>query len=354
MSTLFFPTWPVEGPPPLPPVHGLLPAAQAPAAGVRIVVDTTDGPADLNDIAPDDAGLEDGLYRQGDGTIWQRMADGSEYEVWTPANAGRERWLSGAAVWAYPADTPQVWNACLDGSGGVDKTFGDNQPEVPSFQPVTLQVPITCTTQAVMRGGKPAEDRFKARAVAVMAASESFGIAQTLIGGAGITGQPYLADGEGTFPNGNTATDPTNGLAILENQIALTGRLGLIHCTPMLATALLGSGFVIKDKTGVIRTINGNVVIPDAGYVGAASPIGRSAADGTEEWAYATGPVDIRHTEIFTMPDTLVQALDRGEAAGATNGRPNTVTYHAERYTLAVWDTVLQAAVLIDRCRVGC
>ena len=32
------------------------------------------------------------------------------------------------------------------------------------------------------------------------------------------------------------------------------------------ATSLLGRGFAIDDDTGVIRTINGNIVVPDAGY----------------------------------------------------------------------------------------
>ncbi len=72
----------------------------------------------------------------------------------------------------------------------------------------------------------------------------------------------------------------------------------------------------------------------------------------TEEWAYATGPVDIRRSEIFTTPDTLAQALDR--SLGASNSRPNTITYRAERYFAVDWDSALQAAVRIDRCGSTC
>src|SRR5207244_4100462 len=108
----------------------------------------------------------------------------------------------------------------------------------------------------------------RARAVAVMAATESFGVARTLMSGADVDGGRYLADSGCAFPNGLAATRPNHAVQVLEEAIAATGRLGLIHCSPMLATALLGTGFAISDKSGVIRTINGNVVIPDSGYVG--------------------------------------------------------------------------------------
>lgn len=347
MANVNFPTWPVDGPPPLPPVHGLLPAAASPAAGVRFVVDTDQGPIDENSIAPNDAGLEQGLYRKPDGTIFMRQV-GGDAQVYVPARAGRERWLNGVAVYPYPNAVPEGWDACASGSSQGEKSFGDALAP-PEFNALTLALPITCTSQQV-----PDEDAFKARAVAVLAATESYGVARELQSGSIFSSQPYLADGQGTFPNGDTATRPNHALQILEKEIALSGRLGLIHCSPMLATALLGSGFVIKDVTGVIRTINGIVVIPDFGYAEGATPIGHADPGPTEEWAFATGPVDVRRSEIFTTPDTRAEALDRGTASGATTGRPNTFTYRAERYYVASWDTAVQAAVLVDRCGVSC
>jgi hypothetical protein len=342
-----FPTWAVDGPLPIPPVHGLLQAAAAPAAGVRIVVDTTLGPADENSIAPQDAGLEAGLYRKPDGTIWLRQLGGDQ-QVFTPQNAGRERWLNGIAVYPYPVEAPEVWDACATGSSEGEKSFGT--AIVPAeFAALTISEAITCTSQQV-----PDQDAFKARAVAVLAATESYAVANALLTGSGISGQPYLADSYCSFPNGTVATRPNHGLQVLEEQVALTGRLGLIHCSPMLATALLGSGFVIKDRTGVIRTINGIVVIPDFGYAEGATPAAAPAPTATQEWAFATGPIDIRRSEIFTSPDTLTEALDRGVANAATNNRPNTVTYRAERYYVTSCDLSLQAAVLIDRCGDTC
>lgn len=348
----FFPTWPVDGPLPLPPVYGLLPAAAAPAAGVRFVVDTDLGPVDENSIAPDDAGLETGLYRKADGTIWMRngawndSGESTDAQVYTPANAGRERWLNSVEVYPYPIDVPEGWDACNPQSTQGQKSFG-TPITPPDFRAVTLSLPITCTAQQV-----PDQDAFKARAVAAMAAKESYGVEATLMAGFAVNGGRFLADTGCDFPNGTVATRPNHALQILEEQIALTGELGLIHCSPMLATALLGQGFVISDKTGVIRTINGIVVIPGFGYVGNSTPEGAPAPNATEEWAYASGPVDVRRSEIFTTPDTLTQALDR--SLGATNNRPNTFTYRAERYSVSVWDTNLQAAVLVDRCGTDC
>lgn len=312
-----FVTWAVDGPLPVRPVHGLLQAAEAPAAGVRIVVDTTAGPIDLNDL-PEELVLP---------------------------NAGRERWINGVKVYPYPANVPEVWDACA--SSGPDSMEYGTTPTPPEFAAMTVSEPITCTTQQV-----PDEDAFKARAVAVLAATESFAVAREFKTGHRMGGT-YLLDGQGTFPNGDVATRPNHGLQVLEQAIAATGRLGIIHCSVMLATALLGTGYVVKDNTGVIRTINGNVVIPDAGYsVDQVGPPGHAVPGATEEWAFATGPVDIRRSEIFTTPDTLAEALDRG--LGATGGRTNSITYWAERYYVVDWDTALQAGVLIDRCAADC
>lgn len=343
-----FPTWPVDGPPPLPPIHGLLAAAAAPAAGVRFVVDSAEGPVDENSIHPEEAGLETGLYRRSDGSIWMRQAGGvPDTEVYVPANAGRERWLNGVAVYPYPVDVPDSWDPCAVGSLRGTKSFGTAL--APSeFGATTISLPISCTAAQV-----PDDAAFRARAVAVIAATESFAVAkELLLGRSAPSAQPFLADGIGTFPNGNAITSPNHGIQVLEKAIAETGRQGLIHCTPMMATSLMGTGFALSDKTGAIRTINGIVVIPDFGYVDGSTPTGHPAAGATQEWMYATGPIDIRRSEIFTTPDTRAEALDR--SLGATNNRPNNFTYRAERYFVTVWDNALQAAVLVDRCATAC
>jgi hypothetical protein len=318
--TTFFPTWRIDGPPPTPPEHSLIQAAASAADGVRIVNDVVANPTDL--------------------------APGADSLV--PPQAGTERWMSGVAVWPYPPDVSQAWDNCA-GTSEVDKGFGTPLTP-PEFAAMTIYIPETCTSQQI-----PDQAEYKARAVRVMNAVESYGVEREFMTGTELPGQPHLADGNGVFPNGDNATKPNYGLQLLEEQIALSGRQGVIHCSPMLATALLGSGFALSDKTGAIRTINGIIVIPGFGYAAGSTPLGHADAGVTEEWAYATGPIDIRRSEVFVTPDLLSQALDRGiPNHSATNGRPNTITYRAERYYVVAWDTAVQAAVLIDRCGSDC
>lgn len=293
----------IDGPLPIPPERGLLSTAGAPAAGVEIITDV------------DDKGIE--------------------------------RWMNGVQVYPYPPDTGDVYRNCGTGSEADEKNFGE-AVALPEFEPMTIYLAETCTSYKVWD-----QDAFKARAVASLEAVESFLITREFMNGTKLSAQPYLADGEGVFPNSDVATSPVHGLTLLEEQIALSGRQGIIHCSPMLATTLMGMGFALADKTGAIRTINGIVVVPDFGYAGKSQPTGHDEAGDTQEWAYATGPVDIRRTEIITLPEDVSQALDRG-TGGATNGLPNSITYRVERYYLVTWDTEVQAAVLVDRCQSTC
>lgn len=331
----FGPLWRVDGPLPLPPLYGLLSAAAAPAAGVRIVVDVDGGAADLNDLSSTGETMEELIARlKAEGIL--------------PRNAGQERWLNGVEVYPYPPDTGDVFDTCApDGSSAATKGFGDDL-EHPQFSAVTLYLAETCTSYKVWD-----QAAFKARAVAAFTAVESQLLARHFLTGEGLSLNPHLADGEGVFPNSDAATTPLNGLALLTEQIALSGRQGLVHASPMYADALR-ERFAIDNKGGVIRTINGIVVVPDFGYAVGSTPTGHAAATGTQEWIYATGPVDIRRSEIIVLPDDVSEALDRGTAGSATNGRSNSITYRAERHYLIDWDTEVQAAVLVDRCQAAC
>lgn len=304
MTLGYWPTLAVDGPPPLPPEYGLLQAAAADASGVRFVNDADD--------------------------------------------LGRDRWLNGVIVYPYPPDTATAWDACAPGTFFLDKPFGATLAQ-PSFAAITVVLAETCTSYKVWN-----QTEFSDRAKTALGAVEGAAVEQEFMSGHVFRDQPYLADGSGTFPNLNAATRPNNAVQLLEQEIAKSGKLGIIHCTPMMATALLGSGFALSDKTGVIRTINGNVVIPGFGYVtGATNPTGHPAAGANQEWVYATGAIDIRRSELFITPDDVSEALERG-TGGASNGRPNSITYRAERYYVVDWDTEVQAAVLADRCSTTC
>lgn len=316
----FGPLLPIDGPPPIAPLYGLLQAAAAPAGGVRFVVDTESGPTDEETARA--LGLIEGM------------------------RAGGERWLNGVEVYPYPPDLADVHDPCAAGSIQQPKGHGSDLKH-PQFGAMTIWIAETCTAYNV-----PSQEEYKARAVAALEAVQSAGVAHELLTGARMPLNPHLSDGNGTFPNGDAATGVGYGLALLEAEIAKSGRQGLIHCSPQVAT-IARERFALDNKSGVIRTINGIVVIPDFGYVNGASPHGHPAATGTKEWMYATGPIDVRRSETFVLPGDVAEAMDRG-TGGASSGRPNSITYLAERYYLADWDTEVQAAVLVDRCQTTC
>src|SRR5579864_1225244 len=89
----------IDGPLPVPAVYGLLPAAAAPAAGVRIVVDVDQSPTDLNDLSSTGETMDAALARlKREGII--------------PASAGDYRWLNGAEVYPYPPGQPSLYSTC--------------------------------------------------------------------------------------------------------------------------------------------------------------------------------------------------------------------------------------------------
>lgn len=285
----------IDGPLPIRPLYGLLQAAEAPAAGVQVIVDTD--------------------------------------------SEGIERWGNGAEVFPYPADVAKVDNSFQPGSEAETKGAG-TQPATPQFGAFTIYLPIQCTNYRVWN-----DEQFRARAVATLTAVESAAIAREIMSGEKLTLNPHLTDGVGTFPNGSTVTSALNGVALLEKEIAASGRLGLIHVPPQVLMMLASKGFGFDNASGVWRTPNGNVIVPDAGYANSVAPTGHTAASGTQDWIYATGPIEVRRSEVFMIPEENFQAIDRST---------NQIVYRAERNYLVIWDQQVQAAVRVDRCQDTC
>jgi hypothetical protein len=268
---------------------------------------------------------------------------------------GVERWGNGVSLYPYPPDLGDVYDACAPGSFGTTKGFGDTLGN-PWFGAMTVWLAETCTSPRVAWAGDGGQQAFKARAQVALGAVEGAAIAYEFMTGLRMPSNPHLCDGLGTVYS--TPTSVVNGIALLENYIAATsGKLGIIHCTPG-AASVMGT-FRIDNKAGYIRTINGTIVIPDFGYAAAladgnAYPAGYAAPTGSQEWMFATGPINIRRSELLTYPDNVIEALDRGTPGSATNNNPNSITYRAERYYAVTADFVVQAAVLVDRCYWGC
>lgn len=269
--------------------------------------------------------------------------------VVTDVDEGVERWAGGARVYPFPADEAHVWDACALGT--ETKVEGEAVTS-PDFGAMTVYLAITCSTLGISGGGltpREVQDRFVARAKAVFGAVEAAAVEREFMAGEVLL-NPHLADGEGVFPWGDGSTCVPNAFALLEDAIAATGRQGLIHCSPAVASAGSRDHLLFPDDRAsapVLRTVNGTVVVPGYGYAAGATPAGGAHPDAgaTEAWVYATGPVEVRRSEVMVNPETYAQALDRGE---------NVVTFRAERTYLVTWDAVFQAAVLADRCTTDC
>jgi hypothetical protein len=154
-----------------------------------------------------------------------------------------------------------------------------------------------------------------------------------LAAGADGSTNPFLGDSNVTVLGGAAVT-PAVGLSWLENAIGATGRQGLIHASPAVAAAW---GFDKLETGEALYTVNGTPVAVGGGYANVTVD-GDDPGDG-EDYAFATGPVEVRLSEAITLSDDIAESLDRSN---------NDVVIRAERYALATWDTALQAAVLID------
>lgn len=239
-------------------------------------------------------------------------------------------WLAGGHVYSYPTDLATAHDPCDEGTFRL-KPEG-NTPEQPIFGSYELALPITCSTY---EGKNPG---FADRARLAFQAVESFAVANELASGATMVLNPSIADVNVVLLNAGAATAPADALAYLEDAIGATARMGMIHATPSTASAWTDGQRIDEVGGRLITLANRTPIAADGGYIGV-TPSGGGAAAAGQSWAFATGPVQYRRTEIDVVPDDLSEALDR---------TLNVVTYRAERGYLVVWDTALQVAVLVD------
>lgn len=238
----------------------------------------------------------------------------------------QDHWLSGAAVYPYPEDLPGEWDPC---STGTDRIKDDGSGvDSPNFASFVSYLPITCSSISI---GDP--DEFARRAEIAMNAVQSFSVERQLSQGTGVVTNPFLADAAHTLTDaGATATKPLAALSYLEEEIGETGKQGMIHATPAVASQWFDQ---TREEMDLITNL-GTRVVSGGGYKGA-TPSGRAAATAGQSWVYATGPVEVRLAEVTVLD--IKEVLDRSN---------NDVTFRAERYVLVTWDTQLQAAILVD------
>ena len=240
-------------------------------------------------------------------------------------DTGDARWLNGVSVYPYPPIVPGLWDPC---SAGTFRTKDEGEDiSIPVFASFVIVLPITCSAMSI---GDP-ED-FANRAEIAMEAVESFAIEEQLSQGTGIITNPYLADANANVLAAGAAVAPAAALSYLEDAIGATGKRGMIHATP----SVVSQWFDQNRSVGPLITANGNTVVSGGGYIGA-DAVGEASAAAGQSWVYATGLVEVYRAPVV-VPD-ISEVLDRSN---------NDVTFRAERYALVVWDTQLQAAILVD------
>jgi hypothetical protein len=249
--------------------------------------------------------------------------------------ASGDRWYNGAAVWPYPRDLPDVFDPCQPASSaGHAKDAGTATTEE-TFAAWNVLEGISCTTRSVR---DPAE--WQRRVQVALEAYEHWAIEREFWTAALRPDNPHLAQTLGTtILNSGTAVGPLQALARLEQAIADAGGNGVIHVRPAIFSLWSAWDVLEADLTrGVAKTQLGTIVVPGVGYTGS-KPDG-TAPTNTIDTAYATGPVEVRRSDVEILPESMSQATDRAR---------NFTTFRAERYVLITWDQRIHVSVNIDR-----
>lgn len=238
------------------------------------------------------------------------------------------RVLNGVNVWAYPTGCSYLWEPCSDGTYRV-KEGVSGQPTA-RFDSFVVYKPVTCSSI-----GLRDPDELARRAEAALEATVSSAVEKALAEGVDQSNNPYFGDATVDDLTGATAVSAGVALSMLEEAIGETCRQGMLHFTPAVVSAL--QAFPVGDPGDTrLVTANGTPVVSGMGYQDVDTPF-LATPDTTEDWAFATGPVRVYLGPVVVT--STRESLERDT---------NVLTFLAERYVLAIWDGVLQAAALVD------
>lgn len=240
------------------------------------------------------------------------------------------RILGRANVWGYPTGCSELWEPCSDGTFRTKSGQGESESPTPQFDGFAVYKAVECSPISLRD-----QDELNDRIERVLDATLSAGVEQGLLAGA--NDNPFIGDTNVTdlTPTPGTAVSPAVGQSILENAIGATCRAGMIGATPATLAALQTFPFSEFNDRRLI-TINGTPVYSSDALIGLTTADLAAPAAG-EDWMVAHGPVEVYLGPTVTFP--VRQNLDRSD---------NTLVMRAERYVQVIWDTALQAAVLVD------
>lgn len=245
-----------------------------------------------------------------------------------PDNSGRDRWMNGVGVYAYPCGPARKFDQCA--TVVVGKTTSTVTAPT-DFGGFTVYLASKCT----MRGVGNDDQEFKRRALASFEAFEHEQVEAEFWDGAIQPNNIHLTSAGATILNGGTTTNLMNGLALLAGVIR---RDAVIHASRRMVIGW-ASQHLIVERNGRLETWLGTPIIAGSGYSGN-PPAGQPANTGTIEWAFVTTPLQIFRGSALVTPDTVAEALDRSL---------NDLQFYAERQYTVAFDQCLRAGVRIDR-----
>jgi hypothetical protein len=218
----------------------------------------------------------------------------------------------------------------------VDYGTDAGPPAAVEYQPWELEVQDPCST-TFGYSVTATTDRLRR----AFDATESYAIAHELWTGE-LTAADAAAGGPVTNPSltdaptvlGAGPMSARRALGELEQAVgdALHGQQAYLHISRLARPFFVE---LIREGNLLFTNIN-NLIVADAGYPG--TPPDGTAAAPDVAWAYATGPVVVRRTELFLGPDAPAQTIDTAT---------NTVRRTASKVVAATFDPAFLFAVPI-------
>lgn len=245
-------------------------------------------------------------------------------------------WFGGVATAGYPPGPAFVHDPCAAGSDRVKEQAGEIPiQEAGNF---VVYLPASCTTVSVAGD----LDGWIARLKAAFAVYERPAVEWVLATGGGMIDR-FLGDANMELL-ASEAVDPTSGLRLLESAIAAHGT-GIIHAAPSTVVTWDARNLTVL-RGRLTYTKRGTPIAVGAGYANAL-PVEAGTTSTDEQWAFASGPLEIQRGELELPSQLLAEILDR---------TMNDVDVIAERAYVFNWigrqdpddDTHVQAGVLID------
>jgi hypothetical protein len=254
------------------------------------------------------------------------------------------RWEGGFQFQPENCIEAKAWDPCTPHDEDRSKSEYDGNQEIVEFAPYIIEVPYTCSSygfESIDYAGRAmrALDAGLTKAIErEFWMGEKISTNQSLVGSTPVDNDHILNPGGAVTPPPVT---PTQALILLTQALADCGNgsRGMIHATPALVEEWYRLYLIVEADDGTLVTgARRDVIVAGAGYTGY-GPTGYGVPLEDEEWAYATGMVEVRIGEKEVLPSDISEAFDRAT---------NTVTYRGEVPAAAYHDGCCSYAVLVD------